>query len=66
LSDGSQSQLAADLSRLHLLLSLADGNPDELYDLHFEAAIKRRLKKDPAQERQLRQIASEVAMLVSD
>jgi len=66
LSNGSNSQLAADLSRLHLLLSLADGNPDDLYDLRFEAAIKRRLKKDPAQARQLRQIASEVAMLVSD
>jgi len=66
LSDGSDSQLAADLSRLHLLLSLADGNPDELYDLRFEAAIKRRLKKRSAQERQLRQIASEVAILISN
>jgi len=66
LSDGLRLPTAADLSRLHLLLSLADGNPDELYDLRFEAAIKRRLKKDPAQERQLRQIASEVAILISN
>jgi len=65
-SDVSLSQLAADLSRLHLLLSLADGDPDDCNDPRFEAAIRRRLKKDPAQARQLRQIASEVAMLVAD
>jgi hypothetical protein len=66
LSDVTHSQFAADLSRLHLLLSLADGNPEDLSDLRFEAAIRRRLNKDPAQARQLRQIASEVAILVSD
>jgi len=54
------------LSRLHLLLSLADGDPDDCNDPRFEAAIRRRLKKDPAQARQLRQIATEVAMLVAD
>jgi len=67
-SEVSLSQLAADLSRLHRLLSHADGDPDEyeFNDPSFEAALRRRLKKDPAQAQQLRQIASEVAMLVSD
>lgn len=62
----SLSQIAADLSRLHNLLSLADGDPYEYNDLTFEAAVKRRLNKDPAQMRQLQQIAAEVSMLVSD
>jgi len=65
LSDTSLSQLAADLSRLHILLSLADGEPDDYFDPRFEAAIKRRLNRDPAQVRQLRQIATEVSMLVA-
>ena len=38
MSDTSLSQLAADLSRLHILLSLADGEPDE------DAATFRTLK----------------------
>jgi hypothetical protein len=63
--DASLSRMAADLSRLHTLLSLADGDPDDFNDPRFEAAINRRLKKDPAQVHQLRQIATEVAMLVS-
>ena len=63
--DPSLSQLAADLSRLHILLSLADGDPDDVYDPRFEAAIKRRLKNDPAQARQLRRIATEVSMLMA-
>ena len=63
--DTSLSQLAADLSRLHILLSLADGEPDDFFDPRFEAAIKRRLNRDPAQVRQLRQIATEVSMLVA-
>ena len=63
--DTSLSQLAADLSRLHILLSLADGEPDDYFDPRFEAAIKRRLNRDPAQVRQLRQIATEVSMLVA-
>jgi len=66
LSDVSLSQLAADLSRLHLLLSLADGNPDDFSDPAFEAALRRRLKGDPAQARQIWQIATEVAFLVAD
>jgi hypothetical protein len=61
----SHSEIAADLSRLHNLLSFADGDPYEYNDLCFEAAVKRRLK-DPSQVRQLRQIASQVSMLVSD
>ena len=61
----SLSQLAADLSRLHILLSLADGDPEEFRDPRFEAAVKRRLNADPAQARHLRQIATEVAILVS-
>ncbi|PYQ62437.1 MAG: hypothetical protein DMF58_01845 [Acidobacteria bacterium] len=65
MSDTSLSQLAADLSRLHILLSLADGEPDDYFDPRFEAAIKRRLNRDPAQVRQLRQIATEVSMLVA-
>ena len=65
MSDTSLSQLAADLSRLHILLSLADGEPDDFFDPRFEAAIKRRLNRDPAQVRQLRQIATEVSMLVA-
>jgi len=65
LSEPSLSQLAADLSRLHILLSLADGDPDECFDPRFEAAVKRRLNADPAQARHLRQIATEVAILVS-
>ena len=68
MSEVSLSQLASDLSRVHRLLSFADGDPDEyeFSDPCFEAALRRRLKSDPAQARQLRQIASEVAMLVSD
>jgi hypothetical protein len=66
LPNASLSQIAADLSRLHNLLSLADGDPYEYNDLCFEAAVKRRLNKDPAQMRQLQQIAAEVSMLVSD
>jgi hypothetical protein len=66
LPDPSLSQLAADLSRLHILLSLADGDPDDVYDPRFEAAIKRRLNSDPGhQVRQLRRIATEVSMLVA-
>ena len=66
MSEVSLSQLAADLSRLHLLLSLSDGDIDSIIDPRFEAAIKRRLNRDPAQVRQLRRIATEVSMLVSD
>lgn len=65
MSNISLSQLAADLSRLHLLLSLADGDPDDFVDPRFEAAVKRRLNADPAQAKHLRQIATEVAILVS-
>lgn len=65
MSEVSLSQLAADLSRLHILLSLADGDPDDVYDPRFEAAIKRRLRNDPGQARQLRRIATEVSMLVA-
>ena len=65
MSEPSFSQLAADLSRLHLLLSVADGDPDEFCDPRFEAALKRRLNADPAQVRHLRKIATEVSMLVS-
>lgn len=63
--DRSLSQLAADLSRLHMLLSMADGDPDACSDPRFEAAVKRRLNADPAQALHLRQIATEVAILVS-
>ena len=63
--DPSLSQLAADLSRLHILLSLPDGDPDDVYDPRFEAAIKRRLNNDPARARQLRRIATELSMLVA-
>jgi hypothetical protein len=63
--DLSSSQLAADLSRLHLLLSLPDGDPDDFIDPRFEAAVKRRLNADPSQTKHLRQIAREVAMLVA-
>ena len=62
----SLSQIAADLSRLHNLLSLADGDPYEYVDLPFEAAVKRRLNRDPVQLLRLRRIATEVAMLCSD
>jgi hypothetical protein len=62
----SLSEIAADLSRLHNLLSFADGDPYEYNDLCFEAAVKRRLNKDPSQVRQLQQIATQVSMLVSD
>jgi hypothetical protein len=62
----SLSQIAADLSKLHNLLSLADGDPYEYVDLPFEAAVKRRLNRNPEQVLQLRRIAKEVAMLVSD
>jgi len=62
----SLSQIAADLSRLHNLLSLADGDPYEYVDLPFEAAVKRRLNRDPAQVLRLRRMATEVAMLCSD
>ena len=48
-----------------MLLSLADGEPDDFYDPRFEAAVKLRLNADPAQARHLRQIATEVAILVS-
>jgi hypothetical protein len=48
-----------------MLLSLADGDPDEFRDPRFEAAVKRRLNADPAQARHLRQIATQVAILVS-
>ena len=61
----SLSEIAADLSRLHNLLSLADGDPYEYNDLLFEAAVKRRLNMDPSQVRQLQRIAKEVSMLVS-
>jgi hypothetical protein len=61
----SLSEIAADLSRLHNLLSLADGDPYEYNDLLFEAAVKRRLNMDPAQVQQLKRIAKEVAILVS-
>ena len=61
--DVSLSKIAADLSRLHSLLSLADGDPDSINDPRFEAAIRRRLKKNPVE---VRQIAAEVAMLMSD
>jgi hypothetical protein len=64
-SDASLSQLAADLSRLHLLLSLPDGDIDACKDPCFEAVIRRRLRNDPTQVRHLRQIATEVAMLMS-
>ena len=63
--DLSPSQMAADLSRLHLLLSMPDGDPDELFDPRFEAAIKRRLNRDPLQVRQIRQIAREVSLLTA-
>ena len=66
MSDSPLSQLAADLSRLHLLLSVPDGDPYEYTDPRFEAALRRRLTKDPAQAIQLRKIATEVAMLMSD
>jgi hypothetical protein len=62
----SLSEIAADLSRLHNLLSLADGDPYEYNDLSFEAAVKRRLNMDPARTRQLQRIATEVSMLISD
>jgi len=62
----SLSQIAADLSRLHNLLSLADGDPYEYVDFPFEAAVKRRLNRDPVQLLRLRRIATEVAMLCSD
>jgi hypothetical protein len=62
----SLSEIAADLSRLHNLLSLADGDPYEYNDLSFEAAVKRRLNMDPARTRQLQRIAIEVSMLISD
>jgi len=65
LLDLSPSQMAADLSRLHLLLSMPDGDPDELFDPRFEAAIKRRLNRDPLQVRQIRQIAREVSLLTA-
>jgi hypothetical protein len=65
-SEATLSQLAADLSRLHILLSLSDGDPDDINDPRFEAAIKQRLRKDPTQARQLKRIATEVSMLVSD
>jgi hypothetical protein len=60
------SQFVADFTRLHMLLSLSDEDPNEPDDPRFEAAIQRRLKKDPAQLRKLQRIASEVAKLVSD
>jgi hypothetical protein len=62
----SLSEIAADLSRLHNLLSLADGDPYEYNDLSFEAAVKRRLNMDPTRRRQLQRIAIEVSLLVSD
>jgi len=62
----SLSEIATDLSRLHNLLSLADGDPYEYNDLSFEAAVKRRLNMDPARTRQLQRIATEVSMLISD
>ncbi len=65
MSDVSLSQFAADLSRLHILLSLAEGDPDEIDDPRFKAVIQQRLKKDPAQVRQLRRIAAELSMLTS-
>ncbi len=64
MSEPSPSQLAADLSRLHALLSLTDGDPDDVYDPRFEAAVQRRLTNDPAQVRRLRRIATEVSMLM--
>lgn len=61
----SLSQIAADLSRLHILLSMPDGDPDDLFDPRFEAAIKRRLNRDPHEAGHIRQIAREVSLLVS-
>ncbi len=60
------SQFASDLSRLHVILSVEDGDLEEYRDPAFEARIRRRLKMDgPRQVRQLQHIASEVAKLVS-
>jgi hypothetical protein len=66
LLDLSPSQIAADLSRLHILLSMPDGDPDDLFDPRFEADIKRRLNRDPLQARHIRQIACEVSLLTAD
>jgi len=66
MSDVSLSQMAADLSRLHILLSLSEGDAKDIIDARFEAAIKRRLNQDPARLRQLQRIATEVSMVVSD
>ena len=63
--DLSLSQIAADFSRLHILLSMPDGDPDDLFDPRFEAAIKRRLNRDPLQARHIRQIAREVSLLTA-
>jgi hypothetical protein len=65
-SEASLSQLAADLSRLHILLSLSDGDPDEVDDPRFKAAIQQRLRSDPTQVRQLKRIAREVSILMAD
>jgi len=66
LPDRSLSQIAADLSRLHILLSMPDGDPDAFFDPRFEAAIKRRLNRDPSEARQFRDIAREVSLLTGD
>ena len=63
--DLSLSQIAADLSRLHILLSMPDGDPDDLFDPRFEAAVKRRLNRDPQQARHIRQIVREVSLLTA-
>lgn len=63
--DPSLTQLAADLSRLHTLLSVTDGDLNAIDDPRFQAAIQRRLKKDPAQVRRVRRIATEVSIVMN-
>ncbi|HUJ14359.1 MAG TPA: hypothetical protein VL284_11270 [Thermoanaerobaculia bacterium] len=51
---------------MHILLSMPDGDPDAFFDPRFEAAIKRRLNRDPSEARQFRDIAREVSLLTGD
>ncbi len=58
-------RIATELERVHILLSDADSDPDECYDVPFAAAMTRKLLNDPRRMQQLRRIASEFSLLVS-
>ena len=57
-------RIAAELERVHVLLSDVDGDPAKCSDVIFARAMTRSLMNDPTSVERVRRIAAEFSMLL--